>query len=167
MFALLKALNPAVTMLARANSDTEVRHLLEHGADGAVLAERELADSLAEMVMATPRYRPARTGTTGTSARRTRRHDTSRLNLPQARERAITAVVAGGDPARCPVVSGGGVGQDIGRHPPGGRRFDHETNRRRRRDRAGPGRFNAHPVRHAPRGIDVGSTGREIGRAHV
>src|SRR3546814_3941937 len=55
--ARLKALNPAITVLARAHSDTEVRHLLEHGADGAVLAERELAYSLAEMVMATPPYR--------------------------------------------------------------------------------------------------------------
>ncbi len=58
--ARLKALNPEITVLARAHSDTEVRHLLEHGADGAVLAERELAYSLAEMVMATPPYRPAR-----------------------------------------------------------------------------------------------------------
>ena len=57
----LKALNPAITVLARAHSDAEVKHLLEHGADGAVLAERELAYSLAEMVMATPPYRPART----------------------------------------------------------------------------------------------------------
>jgi len=59
--ARLKALNPGITVLARAHSDTEVKHLLEHGADGAVLAERELAYSLAEMVMATPPYRPART----------------------------------------------------------------------------------------------------------
>jgi CPA2 family monovalent cation:H+ antiporter-2 len=57
----LKALNPEITVLARAHSDTEVKHLLERGADGAVLAERELAYSLAEMVMATPPYRPART----------------------------------------------------------------------------------------------------------
>ena len=56
----MKRLNPAITVLARAHSDAEVRHLLEHGADGAVLAERELAFSLAEMVMATPPYRPAR-----------------------------------------------------------------------------------------------------------
>ena len=59
--ARLKALNPAITVLARAHSEAEVKHLLEHGADGAVLAERELAYSLAEMVMATPPYRPART----------------------------------------------------------------------------------------------------------
>ena len=58
--ARLKALNPGITVLARAHSDAEVKHLLEHGADGAVLAERELAYSLAEMVMATPPYRPAR-----------------------------------------------------------------------------------------------------------
>ena len=56
----MKRLNPALTVLARAHSEAEVRHLLEHGADGAVLAERELAFSLAEMVMATPPYRPAR-----------------------------------------------------------------------------------------------------------
>ena len=56
----LKALNPAITVLARAHSEGQVRHLLEHGADAAVLAERELAYSLAEMVMATPPSRPAR-----------------------------------------------------------------------------------------------------------
>ncbi|TWI02848.1 CPA2 family monovalent cation:H+ antiporter-2 [Luteimonas cucumeris] len=53
----LKALNPGITVLARAHSEAEVRHLLDNGADGAVLAERELAYSLAEMVMATPPYR--------------------------------------------------------------------------------------------------------------
>jgi len=58
--AKLRAINPALTLLARAHSEAEVKHLLEHGADGAVLAERELAYSLAEMVMATPPYRPAR-----------------------------------------------------------------------------------------------------------
>jgi CPA2 family monovalent cation:H+ antiporter-2 len=56
----LKTLNPAITVLARAHSEGQVRHLLRHGADAAVLAERELAYSLAEMVMATPPYRPAR-----------------------------------------------------------------------------------------------------------
>jgi len=58
--AKLRAINPGLTLLARAHSDAEVRHLLEHGADGAVLAERELAFSLAEMVMATPPYRALR-----------------------------------------------------------------------------------------------------------
>jgi monovalent cation:H+ antiporter-2, CPA2 family len=58
--AKLRALNPELTVLARAHSDAEVKHLLEHGADGAVLAERELAFSLAEMVMATPPYRQPR-----------------------------------------------------------------------------------------------------------
>ena len=57
----LRALNPALTLLARAHSDVEVKHLLEHGADGAVLAERELAHSLAEMVLSTPPYRAKRT----------------------------------------------------------------------------------------------------------
>jgi CPA2 family monovalent cation:H+ antiporter-2 len=56
----LKQLNPAMTVLARAHSDGEVEHLLRHGADGAVMAERELAHSLAEMVMSTPPYRAAR-----------------------------------------------------------------------------------------------------------
>ena len=54
-------MNPSITVLARAHSEAEVRHLLQHGADGAVLAERELAYSLAEMVLATPPYRPVRT----------------------------------------------------------------------------------------------------------
>ena len=39
----------------------EVKHLLSHGADAAVLAERELAHSLTDMVMATPPYRALRT----------------------------------------------------------------------------------------------------------
>lgn len=58
--AKLRALNPELTLLARAHSDAEVKHLLEHGADGAVMAERELAYSLAEMIMATPPYRALR-----------------------------------------------------------------------------------------------------------
>jgi len=58
--ARLKAINPSITVLARAHSDGQVKHLLEHGADAAVLAERELAYSLAEMVMATPPFQSAR-----------------------------------------------------------------------------------------------------------
>lgn len=58
--AKLRALNPELTLLARAHSDAEVKHLLAHGADGAVLAERELAFSLSEMVLATPPYRAKR-----------------------------------------------------------------------------------------------------------
>ncbi|KRG69976.1 YbaL family putative K(+) efflux transporter [Pseudoxanthomonas dokdonensis] len=58
--ARLRALNPSITVLARAHSEGEVRHLLQHGADGAVLAERELAHSLNEMIMATPPYRGLR-----------------------------------------------------------------------------------------------------------
>ena len=41
-----------MVILARAHNEAEVRHLLESGADGAVLAERELAYSMAEMVAA-------------------------------------------------------------------------------------------------------------------
>lgn len=55
--AKLRAINPNLTLLARAHSDAEVKHLLEHGADGTVMAERELAYSLAEMIMSTPPYR--------------------------------------------------------------------------------------------------------------
>ncbi|MDI9238858.1 YbaL family putative K(+) efflux transporter [Lysobacter sp. LF1] len=60
IIAKLREINPALTIVARAHSDAEVKHLLEHGADGAVMAERELAHSLAEMVMATPLYRGSR-----------------------------------------------------------------------------------------------------------
>lgn len=38
----------------RAHSESEMRYLLEQGTDAAVLAERELAYSMAEMVMAAP-----------------------------------------------------------------------------------------------------------------
>jgi CPA2 family monovalent cation:H+ antiporter-2 len=48
----LRRANPAMVILARAHNEAEVRHLLESGADGAVLAERELAYSMAEMVAA-------------------------------------------------------------------------------------------------------------------
>ena len=54
IIARLRKANPAMTILARAHSEHEVRHLLDQGADGAVLAERELAYSMAEMVMAAP-----------------------------------------------------------------------------------------------------------------
>lgn len=60
IIAKLRAIKPDLTIVARAHSDNEVRHLIEHGADGAVMAERELAHSLAEMVMAAPIYRGAR-----------------------------------------------------------------------------------------------------------
>lgn len=53
----MKAANPQISVLARAHSDAEVKHLLKHGADAAVLAERELAHSLTDMVMATPPWR--------------------------------------------------------------------------------------------------------------
>ena len=58
--ARLRALNPGLTILARAHSDAEVRHLLAHGADGAVLAEKELAHSMAEMAMSAPPFRGLR-----------------------------------------------------------------------------------------------------------
>ncbi len=60
VIAQLRKLNPEITVLARAHSEAEVKHLLAHGADAAVLAERELAHSLTDMVMSTPPYRPKR-----------------------------------------------------------------------------------------------------------
>ena len=56
----LKVINHTISVLARAHSEAQVKHLLQHGADAAVLAERELAFSLTEMVMATPPYRSLR-----------------------------------------------------------------------------------------------------------
>ena len=53
----LRRVHPAMSIVARGHSDVEVKHLLDHGADAAVMAERELAHSIAEMVMATPTYR--------------------------------------------------------------------------------------------------------------
>jgi CPA2 family monovalent cation:H+ antiporter-2 len=46
----LRAANPAISILARAHSEAELHHLLDCGADAGVLAERELAYSMAEMV---------------------------------------------------------------------------------------------------------------------
>ena len=56
----LKKLSPGITVLARAHSEQGVALMLERGADASVLAERELAYSLADMVMATPPYRAPR-----------------------------------------------------------------------------------------------------------
>jgi CPA2 family monovalent cation:H+ antiporter-2 len=58
--ARLRALNPGLTILARAHSDAEVKHLIKHGADGAVLAEKELAHSMAEMALSAPPFRNLR-----------------------------------------------------------------------------------------------------------
>jgi CPA2 family monovalent cation:H+ antiporter-2 len=58
----LRAANPGMVILARAHNEAEVRHLLDSGADGAVLAERELAYSMAEMVMAGQQAQPAAGG---------------------------------------------------------------------------------------------------------
>ena len=58
--ARLRAANPELSILARAHSDREVKHLLSHGADGAVLAEKELAHSMAEMALSSAPYRTPR-----------------------------------------------------------------------------------------------------------
>lgn len=57
----LRELAPDITLLARAHSEGALKHLLDHGADAAVLAEREVAYSLVEMVMATPEFRGNKT----------------------------------------------------------------------------------------------------------
>lgn len=57
IIAHLRRLNPTLSIVARAHSHKAMKHYLEHGADGAVLAESELAHSLGEMVMALPQYR--------------------------------------------------------------------------------------------------------------
>jgi len=57
VIARLRERRPGVTILARAHSDAEVRHLLKNGADGAVLAEKELAHSMAEMALSAPPFR--------------------------------------------------------------------------------------------------------------
>ena len=61
VIARLRERKPDITILARAHSDGEVRHLLAHGADGAVLAEKELAHSMAEMALSAPPFRKPRT----------------------------------------------------------------------------------------------------------
>ncbi len=48
----LRAANPDLILLARAHSDAEVAHLIERGADHAIMAERVLAHSLADRVVA-------------------------------------------------------------------------------------------------------------------
>ncbi len=52
-----------IPVLARAHSDAGVKHLLERGADAAILAEYALAHSLTEMVMSAPPYRHKRAQT--------------------------------------------------------------------------------------------------------
>ncbi len=45
-----RAANPALAVLARAHSDSEVNYLLAHGADAAIMGEREIARSMCESV---------------------------------------------------------------------------------------------------------------------
>jgi CPA2 family monovalent cation:H+ antiporter-2 len=44
-----KALNPAITIVARAHSDAEVEHLTRHGADHVIMGEREIAQGLVDL----------------------------------------------------------------------------------------------------------------------
>jgi CPA2 family monovalent cation:H+ antiporter-2 len=59
IIARLRKANPVMIILARAHSDAESRHLIAQGADGTVLAERELAYSMAEMVLGVAKLSPA------------------------------------------------------------------------------------------------------------
>ena len=61
----LKSAPTPIPVLARAHSDAAVKHLLERGADAAILAEHALAHSLSEMVMSAPPYRTMRTAPQG------------------------------------------------------------------------------------------------------
>ena len=54
IIARLRAANSSLSILARAHSDSAAQHFFNHGADGVVLAERELAHSMAEMVLNDP-----------------------------------------------------------------------------------------------------------------
>lgn len=54
IIARLRAANPKLSILARAHSEAAARHFFDRGADGTVLAERELAYSMAEMVLNDP-----------------------------------------------------------------------------------------------------------------
>ena len=54
IIAGLRAANPKLSILARAHSDSAAQHFFDRGADGTVLAERELAHSMAEMVLNDP-----------------------------------------------------------------------------------------------------------------
>jgi CPA2 family monovalent cation:H+ antiporter-2 len=53
----LKQGDTPIPVLARAHSDEAVKHLLQRGADAALLAEHALAHSLGEMIAAMPNYR--------------------------------------------------------------------------------------------------------------
>ncbi len=61
----LKLGTTSIPVLARAHSDEAVKHLLQRGADAALLAEHALAHSLGEMITAMPQYRsgPLRSAT--------------------------------------------------------------------------------------------------------
>jgi CPA2 family monovalent cation:H+ antiporter-2 len=50
IIAHARAANPSLAVLARAHSDQEVDYLLAHGADAAIMGEREIARSMCESV---------------------------------------------------------------------------------------------------------------------
>jgi CPA2 family monovalent cation:H+ antiporter-2 len=56
----LRAEAPAITIIGRTHSDEGAAHLIAHGADAAVMAEKELAHSIVAMIEATPARRGRR-----------------------------------------------------------------------------------------------------------
>ena len=47
-----RALNPKLTIIARAHSEAEVLHLKKHGASVVILGEHEIARAMVELVVA-------------------------------------------------------------------------------------------------------------------
>lgn len=60
-----RELNPNLAVLARAHSDDEVAYLLKHGADAAIMGEREIARSMCESVAGLERYFARKRGADG------------------------------------------------------------------------------------------------------
>ena len=56
--AALREQLPDACIVSRSHSDADTRHLLTHGADAAVTAEREVAETMADMAIAAVRKRP-------------------------------------------------------------------------------------------------------------
>jgi len=52
---LARAANPAIEIIARAHSDAEVEHLMNHGATLTIMGEREIAHAMLDQVLKSPR----------------------------------------------------------------------------------------------------------------
>jgi monovalent cation:H+ antiporter-2, CPA2 family len=58
-----RAANPTIEIIARAHSDAEVAHLREHGADLAIMGEREIARGMIERLVPAEKFSPIPTAT--------------------------------------------------------------------------------------------------------